>query len=116
MGSARRWSDLKQTPAVDAALRRAAAGVVVIFQADDGAWCYNCEETGATHLYCSGDWLPDQNRDDLARVFQVGLLRAADKRKRGKFWTIYEMTLAAPRAALCALLDLLNIEPPEELN
>ena len=123
MSSARRWSDINPSPAVDAAMRRAAAERVMGWTScGKGTW----KITTQGELLQKSDWLPDQNRDDLARVFVAALetMRKADLRsgeKRGNPLVLvvteeWQTALADPRAALAALLDLLNIEPPEGLD
>lgn len=108
-----KWSDLPQTAKTDAALRRAAAEVCE-FYGGHGSVPGLHDPSEHYRLVCAWeDWLPDQNRDQLARVF-----RAAYKTGRGvcHYQDAWLVALRDPRAALCTLLDLLNIEPPEELN
>ena len=60
-------------------------------------------------------FLPDRNRDDLARVFAA----AREHPNNGAFGPEQERVwfdaVDQPRAALCALLDLLSVPVPQEV-
>jgi hypothetical protein len=71
------------------------------------------------------EWLPDQSRDDLARVFVAVLDRwrreggglTEERFDKALIWQrLWFLALTDPRAALCQLLDLLNIPVPEGLT
>lgn len=104
--SPRKWTDLPATAQVDAALRRAAAGIA--------GW----KDPG---IECE-PFLHDWNRDDLARVFAASfgrMVRFSDGTggfnvMSGNLDPLWFLALTDPRAALCALLDLLQVEIPNE--
>ena len=110
------WASLPANPTTDAALRRAAAEKVMGWfftptYNGNGAWV-----DGPT-FRDAGRWLRNWNRDDLALVFAAARNETDTNVTR---WVdaLHAAWLKArddPRAALCALLELLGIEPPAEL-
>lgn len=102
----------------DAALRRAAAGVMGWGQC--GIWWAVGGKKGSDGMGVVGIdyWKPDQNRDDLARVFAAAksILMGRDfpTRSLKRLRELWLLALTDPRAALCGLLDLLQIPEPEQ--
>jgi hypothetical protein len=119
----RKWAGLPANAQVDAALRRAAAERVMEWYDVCGEWCiihtvydgWGGAEQQPEGVCEADSWLPDQSRDDLARVFKVALPRLGIRR-REQATLLLELALTDTRAALCALLDLLNIPVPEGLT
>jgi hypothetical protein len=110
----------------DAELRRAAA-LLCGYKVKDDKWMFKpWPDEDPNNPRAAGDlrriytWLPDQNRDDLARVFVAAFekndaeWRATfmEKDMAGKAFGCWRLALTDTRAALCALLDL--IQPLEE--
>lgn len=105
------WAD-----APDESLRRAAAGVCGL----TAHRVHGCEEPEVYrgpgfHDAWIGDWTPDTNRDQLARVFVAALAEIDEVEDQAVVYQNYWIdAITDPRAALCALLDLLQVEVPHE--
>lgn len=113
------WSQLPQTSETDKALRVAAALVCGFTE----HCVHGCKEPEvyhgpSIHPVWIGDWLRNWNRDDLARVFAVASrhMQAMSRGFPENFQMSWSVAMNDPRAALCALLDLLQIPVPAEIN
>lgn len=121
------WASLPVSAAADAALRVAAALVCGFwfdednyymgsFKLPDG-WHRKIGRFGnGSYILCRRSvWLSKWNRDDLARVFAA----AREHPNNGAFGPEQERVwfdaVDQPRAALCALLDLLSVQVPQEV-
>lgn len=128
------WASLPANAETDAALRVAAAVVCGFwfdennyymgsFELPDG-WHRKTGRFGnGSYILCRRTvWLSKWNRDDLAMVFAAAwdLMRAEahdfDKVERHSLEPRWLLALTDPRAALCALLDLLSVPVPQELQ
>lgn len=125
MRGAPTWATTPPSAKADAALRAAAAGVLDRVQIL-GQWCeiraeYNrCGEVNPCPYPVASvdEWLRNWNRDDLARVFAAAAQSDYSKQflADSSINLIWLLALDDPRAALCALLDLLSVPVPQELQ
>lgn len=103
------WTQLPQTSETDNAMRRAAALVC-------GCGGQRPHDPPNFFYFDGGfrEFLPDQNRDDLARVFAA----AREHPNNGAFGPEQERVwfdaVDQPRTALAQLLDLLQIPVPAQ--
>lgn len=88
------WASLPASAATDAAMRRASRTLL--------------NDVQEAYRFSAYAWMENWNRDDLARVFAA----AGAIRGKAGLWAI---ALTDPRAALCSLLDLLQIPVPPEV-
>lgn len=117
----RKWTDLPATAQVNAALRRAAAGVCGFTDLPEwwevGPLRHRIyKEWPEWPEWDDEVWTPDQSRDDLARVFMSEAVHDWVETRNRKDFAVNDLwgtALTAPRTALCQLLDLLAISVPE---